>query len=186
MNPLPQETIFNRLRLIAEQQKLSFLIVGGNAVNAHGYQRTTFDIDVAIPETERNTWQSELEAIGYRIYFETESFLRFKAKDGDFFFPVDLMMLNTDTYSKLEKSSEMRSFGNIDLPVPSPLHLIAMKLHALRQPARALEGKDLPDIFGLIRTRGIDVQSEEFQLILEKYGNEETRTAIHQFFRKDP
>jgi hypothetical protein len=180
MTPAPTETIFTTLRRISEEEKLPLLIVGGNAINAYGYQRTTFDIDVAIPDTDKDKWQNIIKAIGYQMYFGTEFFLRFKGKENTPLFPLDLMLLSSATFLKLTQSSKWKPMGNVSLPVPDPLHLIALKLHAMQQPARALEGKDLPDILGLIRLTEIDVQSEAFQTILQKYADPATRAAILQ------
>ena len=61
----------------------------------------------------------------------------------------------------------------------SPLHLIALKLHALNNDARAAQGKDLPDIIGLIRACDLDTESLEFQAILDRYANDTIRSEIN-------
>jgi hypothetical protein len=38
----------------ASEQKLPFLIAGGNAVIIHGYQRLTFDLDLVINKQQRS------------------------------------------------------------------------------------------------------------------------------------
>jgi hypothetical protein len=64
------------------------------------------------------------------------------------------------------------------LAIPSPLHLIAMKLHALRSPARFPNGIDLQDVKYLIKTAKIDTSSKEFTEIAERYATDAIRTRI--------
>lgn len=175
---MSEVSLFSELLRVSEAESLSFLIVGGNAVNAYGYQRTTFDIDVAVPDDQARSWRRQLESMGYEMFFGTEAFQRFRGRRESPLFPVDLMLLNADTFRKLEDGSVTKTVGDARLPVPAPLHLIAMKLHALRQPARAEQGKDFPDVIGLIETLGIDVHGDEFQTILAKYANESTRDEL--------
>ena len=43
---MPPLDIFQRLRAVADAHSLEFLLIGGHAVNAHGYARTTLDVDL--------------------------------------------------------------------------------------------------------------------------------------------
>ena len=50
------------------EARVPFIVVGGLAVNAHGYGRATEDVDLVVrllPETIRNTFGA-LQALGYR------------------------------------------------------------------------------------------------------------------------
>lgn len=40
----------------AADEGLQAILVGGNAVNLHGYFRTTFDVDLLIPEEDAERW----------------------------------------------------------------------------------------------------------------------------------
>jgi hypothetical protein len=186
VSPTPQENFFAAILLLSREQHLDFLLVGGNAVNAHGYQRTTFDIDLAIPDDQLHAWRKALEGMGYRMYFATEAFQRYQGMTDSNLFPVDLMLLSPETFSKLQKSSIPRQVGTVELPIPAALHLVAMKLHALRQPERARQGKDLPDVIGLIRCSQIDVQGNEFQAMVDKYADAPTRAALFRLLEAPP
>lgn len=187
MTELPQESFFSGLLRISQEQKLQFLVVGGNAINSYGYQRTTFDIDIAVPEEQSGAWKQQFQSMGYEIYFATNAFYRFKAKNEEkkLLFPVDLMILSSDTFENLRAGGAPRPMGNVSVPVPSPLHLVAMKLHALRQPLRAKQGKDLTDIMGLICAAEIDVRSDEFQSILLKHADSATREQLLRHLHPD-
>ena len=51
--------IFTRIASAASESDLNFLIVGGHAVNAHGYQRTT--LDAIIEKYASHETQAELQ-----------------------------------------------------------------------------------------------------------------------------
>ena len=69
-------------------------------------------------------------------------------------------------------------FGGEALPVPKPLHLIALKLHAMRNAERFKKGKDLPDILNLISICQIDPKHRDFQEVLDRYASDETRNLL--------
>jgi hypothetical protein len=174
----PQENIFSALLALSKENVRPFFLVGGNAVNAHGYLRTTFDIDVAVSDVDAPFWSKSLEAMGYQMFFATDAFQRFRGTGTSGLFPLDLMLLAVDTFQKMHNAAVLRKVGGLQLPVASPLHLAAMKFHALRQPQRAADGKDLQDIIGLIRGGFIDVQSPDFQVILNKYADDSTKSEF--------
>lgn len=57
--------IFSVIQGEAERSGLNFLIIGGHAVNALGYQRTTLDIDILVGEAELAEWKQLLARLGY-------------------------------------------------------------------------------------------------------------------------
>lgn len=175
---LAPENLFAVLNRISQKREISFLLVGGNAINAYGYLRATFDVDIAVPDDQAAVWSSELEACGYALYFCTDAFQRFKDLSAAKRFPVDLMLMTPETFRKIHQTSVQKKIGTEDLLVPSPFHLIAMKLHALKQPRRAAEGKDLNDIINLIRLAQINVQSPEFQAIVDRYADASTKKEL--------
>ena len=78
-----------------------------------------------------------------------------------------------------EQASSSAEIGRgLTLPIPSALHLIAMKLHALRSPHRLAHGVDLQDVTHLIRTAKLDVAGRELAELLERYGSDEVRERI--------
>ena len=169
---------FARLAREAELAGLHFLIVGGHAVNAYGYQSTTLDADLLIAESALPAWKAFWEARGYRSVHTTDAFCQFQSVDAVGRFPVDLMVVNDATFEKMRTRQQRRDVGGASLDVPDPLHLIALKLHALRSEGRARQGRDLPDILGLIHGCRIDTGSVEFEQILKRYADEATRKQI--------
>jgi hypothetical protein len=121
----------------AEAAGLQAVLVGGNAVNLHGYFRTTFDVDLLVQE-DCERWLVFFQERGYTIFHRTGNFVRLRfAADPVGALPVDLMLADAHTFQSIRRESLRREIGNgISLVIPKALHLIAMKLHALRSPQR--------------------------------------------------
>jgi hypothetical protein len=168
------------LAVSAMAEGLEAILVGGQAVNAHDYFRTTADVDLMIRERETNKWRAFFEANGYRVFHATTNFIRLQfAADPKRTLPVDLMLADDATFEKITQQSELCDVSEgAQLRVPKPLHLIAMKLHALKSRSRAERGIDLQDVIHLIKTAKIDVGSADFAAILNRYAGEEIRAKL--------
>jgi len=168
------------LAATAEKKGLKSVLVGGNAVNLYGYHRTTFDVDLLVREKDSAKWVSFFERHGYKIFQQTSNFTRLNfADDPAGALPVDLMLADDDTFRKIHAESRYREIGkDIRLAIPSPLHLVAMKLHALKSPPRLEQGLDLQDVIHLIKSAKIDIHGREFREIAERYATEAIRGKI--------
>lgn len=174
---MSNEDSLARIAEAAEKEGLEYLVIGGHAVNIHGYLRTTADIDFLILTSSLEPWKIALGRIGYRPIHETIVFAQFESDEEDFM-DLDLMMVDESTYSKLWDASELREYGPRKYRVVSLMHLIALKLHALRSEYRDSKGKDYFDILSLIKSHRIDVGSGEFQDILSRYATEDIRRRL--------
>ena len=169
----------------AMDEGLQAILIGGNAVNLHRYFRTTFDVDLLIPEQEAERWLAFFGRHGYTVFHRTPNFIRAQyAEDPAGALPLDLMLADQQTFAKMQQGSSLCDLGRgIRLRIPSALHLIAMKLHALRSPHRLAHGVDLQDVTHLIKAARIDVASREFAEVMERYGTETIRQRILRDFR---
>ena len=164
---------FQRLTDAAQQGGLDFLLIGGHEVNAHGYERTTVDLDLLIPASGLERWKEILNQLGYSLVRQVEDFAQFKPT-GDEDYRVDLMLVDDATFGKLMAGSEWVDYGRRRTRVAGVLHLIALKLHACRTPMRATDY----DILQLIRLNRIDTESEEFREILKRYATPSIRERL--------
>ena len=166
----------------AAEEGLEAVLVGGNAVNLHAYSRTTFDVDLLVPEEQAERWLAFFSRHGYAVFHRTPNFVRARlADDPAGALPVDLMLADPETFSKIRAASSLCDIGGgVSLRIPSALHLIAMKLHALRSPHRLANGVDLQDVAHLIRTAKIDLAGQEFAGLMERYGSDTLRERIIQ------
>ena len=182
---MPDTDVFQRLQQRANAAGLDFLLIGGHAVNAYGYARTTIDVDILARERQRPEWKAALASQGYLLIHETPAFAQFDPPTT-VEMNLDLMFVDEATFGKLSSERQMLPVGSALLPVPSILHLIALKLHATRTASRATEGKDFHDVVNLIRTHRIDVANAPFREILTRHAPEYIeRRLLREFSREN-
>lgn len=178
--------IFAAVAEASEKQGLPLLVIGGHAVNAYGYLRTTVDADFLVCSDDFAAWRQVFESLGYQWQEQTEAFAKLLPPQTDPpSQPVDVMLVSPETFAKLREDRRELDFGPTRLPAPQPLYLIALKLHAMRNESRRRLGKDLPDIMQLIRLCGINPQGEDFQKILDRYANAPTRALLEAALQND-
>ncbi len=182
MSDLPD--LFALLRKTSSEEALDFVVIGGHAVNAYGYTRTTLDADFMVCVEDATAWRDSLESLGYAWVGQTDAFARMEPPtDAPNLLPVDIMLVERQTLSRITAECRLLDFGDVKLPVPQPLHLIALKLHAMKNADRLKAGKDLPDILHLVRVCQLDTESPPFRSILERYANDEIRTLLEKHLR---
>lgn len=159
----------------AQAEELPCLLVGGHAVILYQVPRFTRDIDFLIPDAAVDRWLEFLQRLKYRVYHRTGAFVQLEPATPGSMPPVDLMLADESTWTKLaEKAREIEAGEGMRLPVPHPWHLIAMKLAAARSSTRRAGASDWPDIFDLLRTCRIDLADPEFREIVLQFGGEES------------
>jgi hypothetical protein len=160
---------------VAERRGLGFLVIGGLAVNAHGYSRLTGDVDVLVRRAEVDAWVAALGEMGYVATNRTETFVQLAPPMAGLW-PVDLMLVNDLTFAHLAAEACEAALPGARVRIPSVEHLCALKLHALKQTLPHRDQKDFTDLIHLIRFNRIDPNSSTFRRLVEKYGT----TAIHE------
>lgn len=157
-------TVFDAL----QESDIPFLVIGGHAVILQGHQRNTFDLDLLISELSLPAIKSVLESLGYTPYFESGAFLQLTPGTG--LPPLDLMIVDETTFTRLRHFTEARVFDGRTIRIPDPKRLVAMKLHALKAASRLNREKDWNDIVGVIRASNLSIEDREFQEIVQQYG----------------
>lgn len=116
-------------------------------------------------------WKAIVESDGFRLRSDGGNFIQFTPPYG-VPWTLDFMVDNEQTFSKLASSSREVVCCGINVRVPVPEHLIALRLHALVQgPAPGLE-KDFPDIVRLARMTNLNPQSPEVLEVFKQYGTQ--------------
>src|SRR5438045_3683828 len=86
----------------AAAEGLDVVLVGGNAVNLHAYSRTTFDVDLLVCEQDAERWIAFFKGHDYAISQRTSNFIRLRFEpDPGGALPVDLMLVNEETFGKI-------------------------------------------------------------------------------------
>ncbi len=156
---------------------IPFLVGGGFAVNAHGFARTTADIDLLIGENDLPAARHALEGAGYRSEGTTELVSRFTPPPG-LCFAVDLLPLEAPTFAALCAAAVARPFAGREVRVPALDHLLAMKIHAMKHD-RMLRGlKDLQDIAHLARAHGRTAEDAGLRDLCLRFGSQEIWESV--------
>jgi len=154
------------------RRHLPFLVIGGHAVNLYGFARETADLDLLVCSEDRPSWIALFADLSYHIFSDAQNFVQL-ASDKETAWPVDLMFVRPATFRPMLDASRAVEFYGTTSRVPTLEHLIALKLHALKntRPHRFL--KDFLDVENLIRVNHLDIKSENIRRLFEKYATVE-------------
>jgi predicted nucleotidyltransferase len=155
------------------REKMEFGIIGAFALYSYGYTRATRDIDFVTRVENRGKVTVYLTSLGFETIFSSDAFSNYLHPIGSV--RVDIMYVEGPTADAVLGSTEKRPvFHDLELPVVSPEHLIAMKLFAVQNnPERKF--KDLADIKEILHHATYDKQKvkEYFRKFgMESYYNE--------------
>ena len=162
-------SFFGTIHEEAARRKLRFLVIGGLAVNHYGYSRDTSDLDFFISQADRSEWMRLLADFGYASHNDGGNFIQYHPPAQNAW-PVDLMLVQEKTFAPILAASRAADFFGVKSRVPSLEHLIALKLHALKNTRMSRFLKDFLDVEYLIRLNRLDLQSENIRELFDKYG----------------
>ncbi|HXE41462.1 MAG TPA: hypothetical protein VN516_00455 [Candidatus Baltobacteraceae bacterium] len=160
---------FETIDAETRKRKLQFLVIGGHAVNLYGYSRETADLDFLICADNRAEWLKLFSQLDYKIFNDGGNFLQL-ASDGKSAWPIDLMLVQEKTFKPMFAVSREIDLYGIISRIPSLEHLIALKLHVLKNTRLHRFLKDFLDVENLIRINGLDIKSEKIRQLFIKYG----------------
>ena len=163
----------------ARESNLSFLLIGGHAVNVYAEPRATLDVDILIRNADGPTWRRIVEGEGFKLFRDGGNFLQFTPPYG-VSWRLDFMLVNDSTFNKLLLGSAEVDCLGVRARVPSALHLIAMKLHALQHGPADRRDKDFMDSVGIARNARLDVSSLEMNEVFARHGSPEIYEKLKQ------
>lgn len=156
----------------ARDAGIPFLVIGGHAVHAHGYVRTTDDLDLMVPQGQRAWWSELLNHFGMVIQTEAATFLQFDPKD-ETSTNVDLMFVSEEIFEQLNQAAVEATIEGVPVRVVSLLHLIALKCHSLRNSKTLRRLKDMDDLIQLALVNHLDLNEPELRTTILKHGSAE-------------
>ena len=161
---------FQTLDQEPRKRGLRFLVIGGLAVNFHGFARDTADLDLLISRESREQWLSLFAELGYSLDLDRGAFMQL-SPPTDGAWPVDFMMVREATFQPmLHHGKEVEMYGARVL-IPSLEHLLALKLHALKHTHSGRFLKDFLDVENLVRVNKVDLRQDSVRRMFLKYGN---------------
>ena len=168
----------------AAEKNLPFLLAGGHAVIAHGHTRNTFDIDLIVRRNDQKQWTELALTLGYRFFHEGPTFLQFNPPNDEML-PLDLMLVNEETFAKLAASACSAPASAGGAKVVSLLHLLALKCHAIKHGHKGRVVKDADDVIQLIQVNRLDVNRADIREIFQKYGTAELYEKVQRICAHD-
>lgn len=161
---------------------LEFLLIGGLAVIEHGFARLTTDIDLVVRSIFKDAWKNCLAGLDYRVVNERDNFQQYE-RPGLASWPLDLMLVNDPTYEGLAAASLHVQVMGAHIRMVSLNHLLALKLHVLKQGKIHRFLDDFNDVVELVRANKMDLQSEELRALFLKYGNDELYDKVRRLLQ---
>jgi hypothetical protein len=163
---------FETIDLETRKRSLQFLVIGGLAVNLYGYSRDTADLDLLIGAPQREPWLRLFSELGYTVYRDAGVFIQLSPpKQGAW--PADLMLVQEGTFATMWAGSRGENLYGIRSRIPSLEHLIALKLHSLKNGQFERYLKDFLDVENLMLVNRLDIKSENMRQLFAKYGTME-------------
>lgn len=170
-------TIFHLISSVCKNKNVSCVLIGGFALNHYKVSRQTADVDFLITNDDYKKIAPLLEEEGYEQEYVQEVFVRFTAQKSNLM-NLDFMFVDKQTLDAIIHDGKEVIVAEQKCIVPSVHHLIALKLHAIKNNPKAREFKDFLDIGDLIRTNKIDINDSEFKNLCLQYGTEELYKKI--------
>ena len=160
------------------QHRLPMLIIGGHALTAHGVQRLTFAVDCLVATADFDALSQLLIRGGFSNVQHQQNFSAFH-HDTPGVPKINVMRVDAATFAKMEAARKGWDFGNKRFAVPALEHLIALKLHAMKNnPERA--GKDGWDIAALLAANPGAIPREKLRELCDRFGPPD----VHATFSK--
>jgi hypothetical protein len=173
MAELPR-SIFELLGQIAT--RVDLILIGGFALQAHGVVRQTLDVDCVVNDLSEKLLEEMMQAAGFKRLARTENFARFRHSSLG---QLDALFLDGSTFSQMRAASQPHELDGIIFRTPSLSHLIALKLHAMKNDSTR-ELRDLSDVVELARKNS--VAAVELQKLCMQYGPAEIWAKLQPHF----
>jgi hypothetical protein len=162
---------FKRVLLLVDgffkREERPFAIIGAFGLQAYGLARATRDLDFAVESTVQHRLIEYLVSCGYETLHRSSGYSNHLSLDPELG-RLDFVYVGGETARLLfESARKALEIGGIRVSVPSPEHLIAMKVHAIKNdPSRTF--RELADIQFLMSLPGVN--QEQIRTYFDKGG----------------
>ena len=146
----------------------------------HGFPRNTFDLDRVIRRDQAANWTDLIQALGYVFHNKGTTFLQFNPPENPPALPLDMMLVNQETFEKLLAEAVPAPASALNAKVVSLRHLLALKCHAIKHghPGRVV--KDVDDVIRLAQANGLDLNDRNVRDLFLKHGTEELYEKVRR------
>ena len=162
--------------LASQEEPLPYLVIGGYALAAHGYSRLTFDIDILVRRVDKEIWHERCLKAGLRCIGQSNSFSQYDGKDKR----LDLMFVDEQSFNKMNADCVTQDYDQVQSKVVGLDHLIALKLHSLKNAPVHRTSKDFNDIEMLSRHHALPITSDHYKELFLKYGTQQIYETLQR------
>ena len=133
----------------------------------HGSPRTTLDIDIVVDAVIQDKLVEHLEFLGFETLHRSTGYSNHLHEDS-VMGRIDVVYVRGETSKEIFKHTSFHAGpGEMQIPVPCPKHLAAMKAYSIKNdPTRSL--RELADIRVLLDAPGVD--RKEIERYFQRYG----------------
>ena len=164
---------FKLLMDFFNREQMDYAVIGAFALYAYGYTRATRDIDFITRSRFQGKIISYLDSQDFETLQRSEAFSNHLYPAGSI--RIDLMYVDGNTAEILFRDArKIKIFENLQLPVVSPEHLIALKLFAVaNDPQRKYkEFADIKELCKLTKINRLEIKKYFEKYNLEAYYEE--------------
>lgn len=162
--------VLHLLKQVSEKQGIPVLLIGAYAMQAYSVIRQTLDVDVLISEADASEVDAGLRRAGYTEVARSEIFARYRNSSVELA-DVDVLYVDNETAKRMVREAREYPLAETTCLVPRLSHLLALKLHAIRNDPRR-ESRDFADIIELVRANPGGVGRDELNGLCVRYGPE--------------
>ncbi len=150
-----------------DEKAYRYAVIGGVALATLGFSRTTQDLDLILEQKAQDDLIRFLESQGYETLHHSRGYSTHLHSDPDRG-RLDFVYVDSQTGEKLFAGCSPRQGPTgIEVPVPRPEHLAALKIVAIKNdPTRTFQ--DMADIRSLLALPGVD--RAEVEAYFERHG----------------
>lgn len=160
-------TVLGAISGFLEEKGRRYAVIGGVALASYGFYRQTIDFDFVVEASVQEELIGFMETLGYET-LERSSGYSVHEHPNQAWGHVDFLYVKPETGEEIFGSSRLGPGPRgVEIPLPKPEHLIAMKVLAIKNnPSRAFQ--DMADIRFLLTLPGVDRQ--ESRGYFERHG----------------
>ncbi|HEX4497924.1 MAG TPA: hypothetical protein VIE43_19775 [Thermoanaerobaculia bacterium] len=147
--------VYRVVSAFLNERESPYAVIGGVALVAYGLPRTTLDLDFIVEAAIQDDLIRFLESHGYETLHRSSGYSNHQHPDP-LWGNLDFVYVSGGTSQELFGACTARTGpGGVQIPVPTPEHLAAMKVMAMKNdPSRELQ--DMADIRFLLSLPGVD------------------------------
>lgn len=177
------ENIFHLLAEEFRKSELPIILIGGFAVNYYKVSRATGDVDILMVDENFEKASSILSSAGYEEVVRGHVFARFKSSQP-LLIDLDVLLVDKNTFSGMMKEAEEVEIEGNKIKVASLNHLVALKLHSLKNNFSNREDPDFRDLVRLIQENQVGMTKDKFRELCLKYGTQEICEKVEGLVRQ--